>query len=57
MGKHTSELDIETQRSKEKLKHIVHPIPKEKQGTSQWSHRFYYKEKLPMAWGRPQQTE
>ena len=34
MGKHTFGHDTETQRNKEQFKHIVHPIPKEKQGTS-----------------------
>ena len=33
------------------------PIPKEKQlGTPQYGFQFCYGEKLPMAWGVPQQT-
>ena len=34
MGQHTSGPNTETQRNREQFKHIVHPIPKEKQGTS-----------------------
>ena len=31
--------------------------PKKNKEPPQWGHQFRYGEKLPMAWGRPQQTE
>ena len=34
MDEHTIKCDTQTRRNREQLKHIVHPIPNEKQGTS-----------------------
>ena len=35
MGQYTYGPDTETQINRDQFKHVAHPIPKEKQGTSQ----------------------
>ena len=57
MDEHTTKCDIETGRNKEQVKHIVHPNPKEKQGTSPAESTILLRRKLPMAWGVPKQIE
>ena len=58
MDKHTIKCDTEIGRNQDQvnnIKPIYAPNPKEKQGTSQWSRQFYYKEKF--LWlGVPQKT-
>ena len=59
MYEHTNKCNTKTRRNREqvnKIKHIVPPTPNKNKELPQWSHQFCYGEKLPMAWGVPQQT-
>ena len=60
MDEHIIKYDTETGRNREqvnKIKHIVSPNPKEKQGTSLVWSPIMLQRKLPMAWGVRQQIE
>ena len=59
MYEHTIKCDTKTRRNKEKvnnIKQIVPPTPSKYKERPQYGHQFCYGEKLPMAWGVPQQT-
>ena len=59
MDEHTIKSDTETGRKKEQvnnIKHIVYPTPNKSKELPQYCHQFCFREKLPMAWGVPQQT-
>ena len=51
MYQHNFGLDTETQRNREKFKHIGHPNPKEKQGTSPAELPILLWRDIPMSWG------
>ena len=57
MNEQTINYDTETGRNKEQVKAIEYQKPPKRnnQEPPQYGHQFCYGEKLPMAWGVPQQ--